>query len=207
MRSLELQVSAYGQERDTTCKIFYLLGLFVLHCTEQQFGNFQNGEEMQVCKAHRSDFGRFYYRFPQGEAGLDVYNRASSFISTMFRDWSRIDPEVQKDMSVIVVTHGLTLRLFLMRWYQYTVREVHGDLVFYLFLSNVHTYISVIQFEESANPGNASYVLMERTTTEDFSHLRIDAVSLARLNLADRCLTAEDRGGDVGRQRLNDIIG
>lgn len=79
---------------------------------------------MQCILAARSDFGRFYYRFPEGEAGLDVYNRATSFIATLFRDWSRNDPEVQKDMTVIVVTHGLTLRLFLMRWYQYTVREV-----------------------------------------------------------------------------------
>ena len=91
---------------------------------EQQFGNFQNGEEMQQLKNDRSDFGRFYYRFPEGESGLDVYNRSTSFIGTMFRDWSRNDPDVQKEMTVIVVTHGLTLRLFLMRWYQYTVREV-----------------------------------------------------------------------------------
>lgn len=96
----------------------------VVVMTEQQFGNFQNGEEMQTIFSDRSDFGRFYYRFPEGEAGLDVYNRATSFIATLFRDWTRNDPEVQKEMTVIVVTHGLTLRLFLMRWYQYTVREV-----------------------------------------------------------------------------------
>ena len=94
--------------------------------SEQQFGNFQNSEVMDQFKASRSDFGRFYYRFPEGEAGLDVYNRATSFIATMFRDWSRNDPETQRHMTVIVVTHGLTLRLFLMRWYQYTVREVSG---------------------------------------------------------------------------------
>ena len=92
--------------------------------SEQQFGNFQNGETMQQWKSDRSDFGRFYYRFPEGEAGLDVYSRATSFISTLFRDWSRNDPDIQKDMTVIIVTHGLTLRLFLMRWYQYTVKEV-----------------------------------------------------------------------------------
>lgn len=40
---------------------------------------------MQVYKTERSEFGRFYYRFPQGEAGLDVYDRVSLFIGTLFR--------------------------------------------------------------------------------------------------------------------------
>lgn len=40
-----------------------------------QFGNFQNHEEMQQCKRQRNSFGRFYYRFPDGESGLDVYTR------------------------------------------------------------------------------------------------------------------------------------
>mmetsp|Transcript_28233 Transcript_28233/g.52599 ORF Transcript_28233/g.52599 Transcript_28233/m.52599 type:complete len:273 (+) Transcript_28233:126-944(+) len=158
--------------------------------TEQQFGNFQNGEEMQTIFSDRSDFGRFYYRFPEGEAGLDVYNRATSFIATLFRDWTRNDPEVQKEMTVIVVTHGLTLRLFLMRWYQYTVRE----------------------FEESVNPSNASYVLMERSTPEgesqscQYSHFRVDSESLAMLNLADRTQSLESEVS-TGRSRLSDIIG
>jgi hypothetical protein len=55
---------------------------------EQQFGNFQNGEAMLNAKFERSNFGRFYYRFPEGEAGLDVYNRVTSFIATLFRFWS-----------------------------------------------------------------------------------------------------------------------
>jgi hypothetical protein len=37
-------------------------------------------------KKERNRFGRFFYRFPNGEAGLDVYNRITSFISTLFRD-------------------------------------------------------------------------------------------------------------------------
>lgn len=44
----------------------------------QQFGNFQNHEEMQQCKRQRSQFGRFYYRFPDGESGLDVYTRVGA---------------------------------------------------------------------------------------------------------------------------------
>jgi len=55
--------------------------------SEQQFGNFQSHHTMQDNKATRSDFGRFYYRFPEGgESGFDVYNRVSGFIGTLKRD-------------------------------------------------------------------------------------------------------------------------
>ena len=40
---------------------------------------------MQIYKEQRALFGRFYYRFPDGESGLDVYSRVSSFIGTLFR--------------------------------------------------------------------------------------------------------------------------
>jgi len=33
----------------------------------------------------RQMFGRFYYRFPNGEAGTDVYDRMASFITYLFR--------------------------------------------------------------------------------------------------------------------------
>ena len=33
--------------------------------------------------SERKAFGRFYYRFPNGEAGFDVYSRVTSFISTV----------------------------------------------------------------------------------------------------------------------------
>lgn len=54
--------------------------------SEQQFGNFQNVNEVLQAKQERHTFGRFYYRFRSGEAGLDVYSRVSSFISTLVRD-------------------------------------------------------------------------------------------------------------------------
>ena len=57
--------------------------------SEQQIGNFQNVEEVLSAKRERSKFGRFYYRFPKGEAGLDVYSRVSSFIPTLIRDCIR----------------------------------------------------------------------------------------------------------------------
>lgn len=92
---------------------------------EQQFGNFQNLEDVRRAKQDRANFGRFFYRFPNGESGLDVYNRATSFISTVFRDAKMMRSRMGslEDVNICIVTHGLTLRLILMRWFQYTVDE------------------------------------------------------------------------------------
>ena len=110
---------------------------------EQQFGNFQNPNDMELYKIKRNNFGRFYYRFPQGESGLDCYNRVTSFISTLFREWNK-DTEHQENVNIVLVTHGLLIRLFLMRWFQYTVEE----------------------FEASTNPHNGSVLVMERRCSD-----------------------------------------
>ena len=59
-----------------------------------------------------------------GEAGLDVYNRVSSFIPTLVRDLDRhrrsgigVD-----NLNVVIVTHGLALRLFLSELFQAITR-------------------------------------------------------------------------------------
>ena len=102
--------------------------------SEQQIGNFQNVQQVlgefdyhpfccniDYCvntnhtwmfdsdaKSERSEFGRFYYRFPSGEAGLDVYNRVSSFISTLVRDCNRYHNAGNEldNLNVVIVTHG-----------------------------------------------------------------------------------------------------
>lgn len=52
---------------------------------EQDFGNFQDARQMERVFRERQRFGRFYYRFPDGEAGTDVYDRMCDFWSTLFR--------------------------------------------------------------------------------------------------------------------------
>ncbi|CAB9531099.1 mutase-like protein [Seminavis robusta] len=113
---------------------------------EQQFGNFQNYEEIQNFRDERVKFGRFFYRFPSGEAGMDVYSRVTSFISTINRDASLLRQEGydMDKVNVLIVTHGLTLRLFLMRWFQ----------------------ISVEEFEDMYNPDNGFMAVMERKESE-----------------------------------------
>ncbi|XP_054775777.1 phosphoglycerate mutase-like protein AT74H [Prosopis cineraria] len=97
---------------------------------EQDFGNFQNREKMRKEKAMRMLYGRFFYRFPDGESAADVYDRITGFRETLRTDINigRFQPprEEKIDMNLVIVSHGLTLRVFLMRWYKWTVQQFEG---------------------------------------------------------------------------------
>jgi broad specificity phosphatase PhoE len=146
---LYIYYSPYLRTRQTMCAMMESLSENRIYgireeprITEQQFGNFQN-KEMNNYKKEKDSFGRFYYRFPSGEAGLDVYNRVTSFIGSLFREWySHTNDEEFSNTNVIIVTHGLSLRLFIMRWFHFTVH----------------------QFEKSINPSNGAIIIMERIT-------------------------------------------
>ena len=74
-------------------------------------------------------YGHFFYRFAQGESGADVYDRVGGFLESLFRSFEAPD----HPPNVLLVTHGLAMRLFCMRWFHWTVAE----------------------FESLSNPGNA----------------------------------------------------
>ena len=62
-------------------------------------------------KAERESYGRFFYRFPNGESGADVYDRMTVFEDHIVRD---IDAgRFSEDTAIVIVTHGLSLRVFL----------------------------------------------------------------------------------------------
>ncbi|KAI3687569.1 hypothetical protein L1987_81269 [Smallanthus sonchifolius] len=94
---------------------------------EQDFGNFQDQEQMKIQKAVRVQYGRFFYRFPNGESAADVYDRITGFRETLRTDIDigRFQPpgEQSPNMNLVIVSHGLTLRVFLMRWYKWTVEQ------------------------------------------------------------------------------------
>lgn len=85
---------------------------------------------MRVEKEIRRRYGRFFYRFPNGESAADVYDRITGFRETLRADIDigRFQPpgERSPDMNLVLVSHGLTLRVFLMRWYKWTVRQFEG---------------------------------------------------------------------------------
>ena len=70
-----------------------------------------------------------------------------------------------EDCNILVVTHGLTLRLLLMRYFQLTVDE----------------------FEQSYNPQNGRLVVMDRCISQDYApgleFFRLEESSRDALNL------------------------
>ena len=105
---------------------------------EQDFGNFQDASRKKLEKRERQYFGRFFYRFPDGESGADVFDRITIFEDHMVRD---IDAgRFDENTNMVLCTHGLTLRLFLMRWFHWTVAE----------------------YERIANPANSTPIILER---------------------------------------------
>ena len=86
---------------------------------EQDWGHLRHPEENEEIMQARETFSTFYFRVPDGESGADVYDRVSSFLDTLFRDFNKVD----YPQNTLIVTHGLTLRLFLMRWLHWTVED------------------------------------------------------------------------------------
>lgn len=87
---------------------------------EQDFGNFQStAEEMEKVWEERAHYGHFFYRIPHGESAADVYDRIASFNETLFRQFLNPDfPNV-----LVLVTHGIWARVFLMKWFRWTYEE------------------------------------------------------------------------------------
>jgi broad specificity phosphatase PhoE len=104
---------------------------------EQEWGtNLENKDGLKTkLEEYRDNYGHFYYRFASGESCADVYDRVSDFMGTMFRDFTK--PNYPQN--VIIVIHGMTMRLFLMRWFHANVEE----------------------FESWKNPKNGGYFELE----------------------------------------------
>lgn len=69
-------------------------------------------------KPLREIHGWFYYRYAGGESPADCSDRISSFLESMMRQVQR-----KKPREVIIVTHGLAMRCFVMRFMHLTVEQ------------------------------------------------------------------------------------
>jgi broad specificity phosphatase PhoE len=87
------------------------------------------GEQQTLRKLH----GWFYYRFNGGESPADCYDRTSGFIDSLMRQAER-----KHAQGALVVTHGLTIRCFVMRFLHLTVE----------------------QFDEMASPDNCDIITL-----------------------------------------------
>jgi len=108
---------------------------------EQEWGHFRDLKANATIDSEREKFGTFYYRIKDGESCADVYDRISDFMHSLFRDFEKPGcPD-----NIVIVTHGMTLRIFLMRWFHWTIEE----------------------FEALRNPKNAEIVEMVRVTEQN----------------------------------------
>ena len=86
---------------------------------EQEWGYLRCPEDFAKICRERREYGTFYYRIPGGEAGSDVYDRVNDLLGSLFRDFSEDDfPE-----NCVLITHGLTIKLFVMRFFHLTVED------------------------------------------------------------------------------------
>lgn len=111
---------------------------------EQDFGNFQpSATEMTRIWHERADYGHFFYRIPNGESAADAYDRVASFNESLWRQFSEPDfPSV-----CVLVTHGLMARVFLMKWYHWSVEY----------------------FEDLRNIGHCEFIMMERNSSDKYT--------------------------------------
>ena len=102
---------------------------------EQEWGHLRTSEECDEVEKQRDAYGTYYFRIPDGESAADVYDRVSDFFNTLYRDFEKeFFPS-----NAVMITHGMSIRLFLMRWFHFTVED----------------------FELLANPANCDMLIME----------------------------------------------
>ena len=110
----------------------------------------------------RADYGHFFYRIPNGESAADAYDRVSGFNESLWRSFGEDD---FASVSVLV-THGLMTRVFLMKWYHFSV-EYFED------LRNVNHCEFVVMRK---NPDNGKYILQNQLRT--WSELKKERASI-----------------------------
>lgn len=123
---------------------------------EQEWGHFRDLKANIQIDDERNKFGTFYYRIKDGESCADVFDRMSDFMHSLYRSFEKESFEE----NVVIITHGMTLRMFLMRWYHWTVEE----------------------FETLRNPKNCEIVQMQLNTANNKYELISD---LKRRKLAE----------------------
>lgn len=110
---------------------------------EQEWGQLPGKGFDENAEKERDHFGPYYYRFQGGESCADVEDRISSFLNTLWRDFQKEDfPN-----KIFIITHGMTMRVFLKRWFHRSVEE----------------------FESWANPENCGMVCIKEYKDEKSS--------------------------------------
>ena len=128
----------------------------------------------------RANYGHFFYRIPNGESAADAYDRVSGFNESLWRSFGEDD-----FASVcVLVTHGLMARVFLMKWYHFSV-EYFED------LRNVNHCEFVVM---KRSQENGKYVLQNQLRT--WSELREEREAAAEKK------AEEDKAAEGGKSPI-----
>jgi broad specificity phosphatase PhoE len=134
--------SPFRRARDTLDGLLVGAGIdrsTLLHYEDPRLREVDHGYvSIDTQRPMQTKYGPFYYRFEGGESPADCYDRTSGFLESMMRQVLRVGAE-----RVLIVTHGLTIRCFVMRFLHLTVE----------------------QFESMANPGNCAVVTLAARDT------------------------------------------
>ena len=133
---------------------------------EQERGHLRTKEENKEIEEERDSYGTFYFRFPDGESCADVFDRVSDFLGTLLRDFTKSSFAE----NAIIITHGMSIRLFLMRWLHWTVEE----------------------FELLANPRNCQMVVLELDQNGKY-HLKSELLRRPAKHQYQRPITLQNK--------------
>ncbi len=93
---------------------------------EQEWGNFYSIDEAKRKAEERKRHSYFFYRLKDGESGADVYDRISTFLESLYRDFKRDE----KTEVALISTHGITSLIFLMRFFHWKYEEYENAIYF-----------------------------------------------------------------------------
>ncbi|HUQ54944.1 histidine phosphatase family protein [Lentzea sp.] len=117
-------VAAYVSPYRRTQRTFELLGISAERIVteprvrEQDWGNLQDPVQQEVLKHQRHAFGHFFFRLPNGESGADVDDRVAAFLDGLE---VRLHNDPAHPKTVLVVSHGLTIRLLCRRLFGWSI--------------------------------------------------------------------------------------
>lgn len=85
---------------------------------EQSYGNFASEDNRDASIQSRIAYGKFFYKFPNGESGADCYDRMDMFLHTLHRDLEKHEIE-----DVLIVSHGISCRALITRLLHLSFQE------------------------------------------------------------------------------------
>ena len=123
--SIKFYVSPYQRTRETYENILTELKdneyetQFHTCLREQEYGNLQADMDEQFRKQKK--VGVLFYRFRDGQSGIDVAMNTAVFLSDLFREYSSFD--YTRYDNAVLVTHSLTIEFFILNFFKLPLEE------------------------------------------------------------------------------------